>query len=57
MSVDQSKYIKSYNHFMGGLDMVGQMVACYRSKIRKMKWQFLALEPECDDVECMEALN
>ena len=57
VSVDQPRYIKSYNHFMEGLDMVDQMLACYRNKLRKRKWQFLALEPECDDGECMEALN
>ena len=38
MAVNQPGCIKYYNQSMGGVDLVDQMVSCYRSKIRKKKW-------------------
>ena len=38
ITVKQPAVIKAYNKLMGGVDLVDQMIACYRPMIRKRKW-------------------
>lgn len=56
VQVQQPKIVKSYNKNMGGVDLLNQMICCYRTRIRIRKW-YWKIFTWCLDLACANAFH
>ena len=44
LEIPQPNVVRRYNEFMGGVDLLNRLIACYRSKHRTKKWPVRVFE-------------